>query len=135
MPVSQREGRGCYQLKIIKLHCFTINQSTIIGFMHGLLRNSIFFCYTCTCVELDIDLQIYLYSTYINNVHWIFPCWMLSIKPCIIMTCINFDHQVLSQLISLVHWTGYVYMFIRLLTILFVQNPDTVLVIVFILFV
>ena len=93
-------------------HCFTISLSTTIGFIHGLLRNSIFFCYTCACVELDIDLQIYMYITYINNVHWIFPCWTLSIKVLALrMTCMNFYLHVLFQLISLVHWTGYVYMY------------------------
>ena len=116
MSVLQRGGRGCYRLKIIELHCFivfSINQSTILILCMDFWETvSIFFCYTCTSVELDIDLQIYLYSTYINNVHWIFPCWTLSIKVLAFrMTCMNFDLQVLSQLISLVHWTSYVYMY------------------------
>ena len=73
---------------------------------------SIFFCYTCTCVELDIDFTDLLVQ-YLNNVHWIFPCWKVSVKVLALrMTCMKFDLQVLSQLISLVHWTGYVYMYI-----------------------
>ena len=114
MPVSQKKGQGCHWTSLFSLFFHqSINHYWFYACKDFWETVSIFFCCTCTSIELDIDLQIYSYSTYINNVRWIFPCWTLSIKVLALrMICMNFDLQVLSQLISLVHWTGYVFMYI-----------------------
>ena len=127
----------------------------IVGNPYVLAQVHVAFLFLIKLTQIFIIfMHIYRYRSTctvhnINNVHWIFPCWTLSMNfilsvqhgniqwtlfiyvlktievLALRMTCMNFDLQVLSQLISLVHWTGYVYIYMY-------TSPDTVLVIVFI---
>ena len=108
MPVSQKGG----QWKLLHL--------IVSLFYHQSINHYWFYAWT---FEKQYFLLLYMYMCrawywltdllvqYINNAHCIFRCWTLSIKVFALwMNCMNFDLQVLSQLISL-HWTGYVYMY------------------------